>query len=265
MNITINQVQHCWKKTNFEEQTSKIELKIGDFKDVKHLSKVVFLIYYNQYILKNDTYTHLQKIKDFNMLKRYVDALDLPIDRKSLKPFKNNTIVLEAIFLKLMCLPDEIVLNNELLAWIEEIILPGLFSNEIRTNMIEYLEWAYEQIGQPKTYNDIMNTLAHFIYLKYKDSGIGSVSYNNQILFICSRYDEWYAELFLEDDRIELYHKNKKYDIDKYHKQKLFKYPYSSIENVLSYIENHDRYVLNDKYNYDKLFELLKPYKKKSV
>jgi len=84
-------------------------------------------------------------------------------------------------------------------------------------------------------------------------------TYINNILFITSSFDEWRLEFRKEKhDEIKLYHKNKKYSTKDYHLQRKFEGNLATVDNALEMINKHDKFLINNRYNYDDFNKLLK-------
>lgn len=85
----------------------------------------------------------------------------------------------------------------------------------------------------------------------------------SNVIFISSKFDKWRVDCKTDFSGFKLYHCNKRHSLKDYHFQRKFEGKHAKVEEIIAYIKKHDEYVLNHKYNYDKIDKLLAQVQKK--
>lgn len=169
----------------------------------------------------------------------------------------NKPIYMETTALLFLLSSSEKKWTDNELSLLGEFALRKITQQKVRDQIINKLVFHYKALNEEtdKTFDAIFDSLVQYI-LKINFPKF-SYKYINQTLFISSVYDKWYCEFNTYNDQIILYHANKRHDVNKYHLQKTFKGHFATIENILSYIQHHDSYVINERYNYDYVSKIL--------
>ena len=76
----------------------------------------------------------------------------------------------------------------------------------------------------------------------------------SELILVSSKIDHWIIKVFSK--RIELWHKNTKYNVKDYHLQKTYNKELATYEQIFQYIKGHDNYVLCHK-GKNKVVELI--------
>lgn len=240
--------------------SAKEILRIMDANYCSDYSKSLALILIygvkNRSNLNLDQFKDLQE-KDKNFLTKVINHYDKPFEKDFFKLIYNKHVYMETISLfYLLKLSDRAWSTNELMLF-EEFSIRKIQNQTFRDKMLNKLALDYKSLNAAtdkcfdSMFDDLVNYLFKINYEKF------TYKYINQTLFISSLYDKWYCEFNFHNEQIVLYHANKRHDVNKYHIQKTFKSHFATIENVLGYIDHHDSYVMNERYNYDYVSKIL--------
>lgn len=238
---------------------SKEILKVKDLPFSEYAQSLFLILTYS---IRQKGDLNFDKLKDLttndiSFLNKALEQANLLFEKGFFKMIYNKQAYMETISLLFLLNPNEKKWTLEELLLIEEFALRKIANQKIREKMIHKLVADYKVLDAKteKTFDSIFDDLIKYIlkinYQKF------SYKYINQTLFISSLYDKWYCEFNSYNEQIILYHANKRHDVNKYHIQKTFKGHFATIENILGYIDHHDSYVINERYNYDYVSKIL--------
>ena len=126
--------------------------------------------------------------------------------------------------------------------------------------MIEDMNIAIDKVKKARGCQDRYEMDNSKINKLCQEHGFRKLAFVNDLLFLESKFDSWKLDIHNEINIITLYHKNRNYSKKDYHIQRKFEGNLATFENIFNFIQKHDYYVVNYKYNskrMEKLFSLI--------